>query len=71
MQVLFSTIINPMSQTASKRASKTMNQASVMRRAVDIVEKRDAKPVPHDKIKGIPRITRKEYIRLTYGHILI
>ena len=30
-----------------------MNKANVMRRAVDIVEKRDAKPVPHDKIKGI------------------
>ena len=42
-----------MSETASKRASKTMNKANVMRRAVDIVEKRDAKPVPHDKIKGI------------------
>ena len=53
MQVIFSTIITPMSETASKRASKTMNKASVMRRAVDIVEKRDAKPVPHDKIKGI------------------
>ena len=53
MQVLFSTIITPMSKTASKRASKTMNQANVMRRAVEIVEKRDAKPVHHDKIKGL------------------
>ena len=42
-----------MSETASKRASKTMNQANVMRRAVEIVEKRDAKPVHHDEIKGL------------------
>ena len=50
-----------MSKTASRRASKTMNKADVMRRAVEIVEKRNVRPIQDVKIQELAEVSGQPY----------